>query len=811
MNNTKNATALDALVVLIISISFVSIASLALNVFNVHVSVLLGLNLTLLVFGLKKDSWQIKINLKSPHVFPIMVVLAIGLLFRSEPYHYVAGGQDQGVYVSMSQYYDNTGKIFIEDEVRKNLPDNLKADYDSENSVLRNKQGQREYAPGVYVQDLENSEYVFQFYQMHPVWMSIFGKIFGDTNRVYSLVFFSLLSLVAFYLLAFELTKRKDLALLAGALLAINPLHAFFSKFPVAEVVGLAFTTLSFYYLLKYYNLSKQKIYLPVNLTLSALLMSGMFFTRISGLMLMPFFFIILIMAQIYVDEEKIKKSLTYYVFFVFLIYALSIWYGLVFSNPYSEFIYSFTFKPILGEGWAASLWYGFGLSILLYTVVLLISKYPVKLKVRDYLSRFRIFIPYLFLGLMIIGLCKVYQLGFNGEHSGFPQLISTGWELQKKGWVALLHWSVFVLFEYLSPFIAVVFFSLIFSTVRKNDAARTLLVLFILLFFVHITFFFWFVRYHYYDARYLVGELLPFVLLFTIVSLDSVQRFKKITYFLVGMGAAYMLVFTTMQFKGKEMHGLHSSMMDITKHVGPDDILILDDMWWQPVPITELKTTLKFYYNIDVITAGINDTKFKYHFCDINKDVYSLTSASNIPFGELIESIEVKAEFFERTNVIPTRVIHSSASYYLFKVSCGKLLQQRFQKDYTLYKNSSAIGQLKNFNTNHLWTKATSRLTGLDIRVDANDYLVLETFGYNSVYNDMAELGLRILVNDKNALFLKQLGNKYYFTLPDLTRVSTVTISSNTFNPKMMGMSQDSRDLGVDIKTIKLMPETVQ
>ena len=300
MNNTKNATALDALVVLIISISFVSIASLALNVFNVHVSVLLGLNLTLLVFGLKKDSWQIKINLKSPHVFPIMVVLAIGLLFRSEPYHYVAGGQDQGVYVSMSQYYDNTGKIFIEDEVRKNLPDNLKADYDSENSVLRNKQGQREYAPGVYVQDLENSEYVFQFYQMHPVWMSIFGKLFGDTNRVYALVFFSLLSLVAFYLLAFELTKRKDLALLAGALLAINPLHAFFSKFPVAEVVGLAFTTLSFYYLLKYYNLSKQKIYLPVNLTLSALLMSGMFFTRISGLMLIPFFFIILIMAQMF-------------------------------------------------------------------------------------------------------------------------------------------------------------------------------------------------------------------------------------------------------------------------------------------------------------------------------------------------------------------------------------------------------------------------------------------------------------------------------------------------------------------------------
>ena len=93
VDKLKNATVLDVLVVLIISISITSISSLMLGVFNVNVCVLLGLNITLFVFGLKKDTWKISINMSSPHILPILMVLALGLLFRSEPYHYVAGGK----------------------------------------------------------------------------------------------------------------------------------------------------------------------------------------------------------------------------------------------------------------------------------------------------------------------------------------------------------------------------------------------------------------------------------------------------------------------------------------------------------------------------------------------------------------------------------------------------------------------------------------------------------------------------------------------------------------------------------------------
>ena len=68
-----------------------------------------------------------------------------------------------------------------------------------------------------------------------------------------------------------------------------------------------------------------------------------------------------------------------------------------------------------------------------------------------------------------------------------------------------------------------------------------------------------------------------------------------------------------------------------------------------------------------------------------------------------------------------------------------------------------------------------------------------------------MAGLDFNILVNNKRAVFVKQIGNKCYFALPNVAEVSTVEISSNTFNPEAMVMGQDSRDLGVDIKSIRL------
>ena len=461
----KNANLLDVLVIFILSTSTVSISLLVLNVFKVDISVILGAIFTLLILWITKRTWKIDINIKqNTHIWPILILLLIGLLFRSDPYHYVAGGQDEGVYVNMSKYYENYGKVFITDEIRENLTDELKKSYDSENLGVEKRKNIRiedqkegSFLPGVYLKDQQKSEYVFQFYQLHPLWMSIFGKVFGDENRVYSLVFFSLLSLLGIYLLAFEFTKRKDIAFIAGTLLAINPLHAFFSKFPVTEVVALSFTSLSFYYLLKYYNLARERLYFPTYLVLSSLLMAGMFFTRISGFMYIPFFYLFLITVHIYIDDNPLKSQLKKYVYSVFLLYAVSVWYGLIFSYPYSSDIYRLSFTKVLGGNWQDSLLLLLGVSVLFYLAILYLCGTAFRDKLRIYLANLRGVIPYLFLVVLALGLYKVYQLGFTENYIDHKNY-SLRWKAAGNGWEAFLYWGTFIVFEYLSPFFLLVF-----------------------------------------------------------------------------------------------------------------------------------------------------------------------------------------------------------------------------------------------------------------------------------------------------------------------------------------------------------------
>jgi hypothetical protein len=142
------------------------------------------------------------------------------------------GGQDQGVYVNMSKAFEDRGEVFQIDQVRNKLKqENIKTIYDASNlgnGVVEKNKYEGGFLPGVYIVDKANSKNVFQFYHLHPLWMAIFGKIFGDHNRVYALVFFSLISIISFYLLAFELTNNRGLAFITGCFLAINPLHVFF-------------------------------------------------------------------------------------------------------------------------------------------------------------------------------------------------------------------------------------------------------------------------------------------------------------------------------------------------------------------------------------------------------------------------------------------------------------------------------------------------------------------------------------------------------------------------------------------------------
>ena len=681
---TKNASLhlLDVVVIWLLSASIIALATLGLGHFSPLGALLSSvLVTTLTIIFLVKGSPGGNRLTSTGHVVPLLLLLFIASIFRYEPFAWIAGGQDQGVYTNMSKHFQDQGKIFVTDELRESLPDEFRQMYDSTNysvdsnpatRVENEKEGN--YLPGVYLKDQERSQTVFQFYHLHPLWMAMFSEVLGRDKHSYSLVFFSMLSILAFYLLAYELTKSKQLAFMAGVLLALNPLHAFFSKFPVTEVVALAFSTLSFYYLLRYYNGAKRGVYSSLFLIFSALCLGGLFFTRISGFMYMPFFFLLLLVVEIYAQDTLLRRQLRSYIFGVFILYGLSVLYGLLFSYPYASDIYRLSFSRALGSNWEQKL---SSLLIVFSTFYLLstyLSRKPYMAKVWLQLPRLTAFFPYIFLTIFLLSTYKLYQLGFTSDLASDPGY-GARWNAAGSGTRAFLYWSPFVLVEYLSPFIAALFVFAVSTSRKIMTVERTLLLFFILFFFAYICLLQWFIPYQYYYARYLLSEALPYILLFSVTSITTLPRGKKVAYILVACAAAYSLLITATQWRGKDMDGMKKSLDKLTEYVAPEAALILGPGWLYSAAHSELKTPLNFYYNYNVVsTDKTNLNQFISYFCRGNASQVHFLSAGDQPgLGRPITKLVVKAEIFEKTTYIPIKLVEDSVEYNLFRIDCPR------------------------------------------------------------------------------------------------------------------------------------------
>ena len=361
MTHSRSVNLFDLFIFLVACLSFVSILLLVLNRFNPYYAVAAGVALA----GIAAKLLRLKIDL-SFRGFPLAlgIILLGSLVFRAQPYLFVPGGQDQGVYVNMSATYEKKGSTFLVDDVRKKaVKSGLEKYYDAANQFVMFKQNAKKgkyegiHLPGIHIQDLEKSEYVYQFYPLHPLWMALTGKFFGEKNSVYSLVFFSLLSITAFYLLASVIPGgSQKSSVLVGVFLALNPLHAFFSKFPVTEVVALCFSSLGFYYLIKYYSRPHFNKISIFYLVLSASLFGCMFLTRISGFMYVPFFYFLLVVTILFEKNTTVRNQLSIFFLSIFCLYVLSIAYGLVYSYPYCYDLHKALFSNFFHISWQSKL-----------------------------------------------------------------------------------------------------------------------------------------------------------------------------------------------------------------------------------------------------------------------------------------------------------------------------------------------------------------------------------------------------------------------------------------------------------------------
>jgi len=808
----------ELLVLEIVLISYISVLLLVLNVFKPGIAIISGLVFSLLLLFKIKP----RINLKDKRFhLGLFLVLAIGFLFRYDPYLYLLGGQDEGLYVNMSMAYSRTGSTFIKDRMREKL--RLLADpkiieyYDKHNQKNRGS-----HLPGVYIKDLENSEYVFQFYPLHPLWMANFSAILGQTRGIYSLTFFSLLSLIFFYFLGYELGGRnKKTGFLTGLLLALNPLHAFFSKFPVTEVVALAFTSGSFYYLARYHRESKKGKENDFYLLLSLGLAACFFFTRISGFMYLPFYYLLFLLLLFSSEKKRIKKGLFFYLLGILLLYVCSVLYGLYYSRPYSLDIYRLSFSRMLGKNWLFAL-KGGGVSLAVFSLFLIKFKEKVRFFAFRIIRFFGSRLHFLLLGLIALGFYRFYQLGFTDFYLGH-YWIDKRWKMAGLGWRSIKYTRLFAGALYLSPIGALLLVIAYIYYCRKRKIAfavpKKLLMVFLLLFWLCQLVVGFTLPYHYYYARYLLSEVVPYSLLLValfVAAFDTEKKRKKLylqrfifypTIFLMILFFGY---YTFCQFRGDVVEDARVSLDRVASYINEEDLLLIDRRKF--FHYGEIITSLSYFYNLKTFTIASPEDLveiLEQFIRDYEYDVFLLSQRS-FAFGFLQEKDRIfyKEGRFKHDNKIPTEFGYFARTLYLYKLDRVKFIKALiFRNRIFNIKDLKEAGiTISGFYQGGVWTNGTGVIRGLDLDISSDsNFLVIHTKGYNPYRKDLNKLKLKVLANGNSLEFLKQEDNSYWYKLDKINFVDNLEIISNTFIPSELGMNNDQRALGLDVAGIEL------
>jgi len=603
-------------------ISICSILFLSLGIFNPLFALIGGLFLGVLMFLFK-----IKGVLNFRFDFKLFVILVIALILRFPVYNYIIGGQDQGVYLNMSKQLEKTGSFFLKDNMVEFLSEKqLEVYHENESALL----------PGISSTESKDI-YTIPFYPVHPVWMSVFGLL-GDEFRPYSLTFFSILSILLLAKISEITFRNRRWFYIVALLLAVNPLHAYFSKFPVSEIVALTFSLGGFYYLVRYFKITHSKI----DLLMSLLMFLSFFFTRISAFLYLPFFYLIVLLNNLYNKDINSKKTLNLYLIFWFLFWFLSnIFYWKYLPELFFK-IYDAYIVGSLGDYIVAKL--GLLILILILIPILINRSFMISSFIKavfGLIYKYRIYLLTIFFLLIAFAtVFNLYKIGFSGK--SYAPFTIDGIESVK-----YLGLTTFLL--YLSPFLFILFVLSVYRVVKKGDSVKVLIAIFILSFLFYLTIFYKWTYYHYYYARYYLSELIPLACLFALYTFEIKDRFYVFKKVMVVLGIVYFVFFSALLIGKREGNDM-KLYNEINSIVDTKDLIVIDISKLQA--FRQIVTPLRYYYGYDTFNISfVSQIKYQKIF-EIFKNydqIYLLTSREDIgdtPNWDKIYSGEYKQYF---------------------------------------------------------------------------------------------------------------------------------------------------------------------
>lgn len=595
----------------------------------------------------------------------LVLILLVAFIFRSEPYYWIFGSQDQGIYASMSAYFQQNGQVFI--------TDHFSFDNEILNNIYLNSLRADTYQPGVYYGG--DADYVFQFYHLHPLWMAIFGELFGDTARFYSLTFFSLLSISGLFLLTYELTRSSQAAVATGLLIAFNPLHAFFSKWPVTEVVALAFTSVGLYLLLYTIRWSKIKgeQWWKFPIIIAASFFSLFFFTRISGFIYLPFLagLILLAVYQRNTGREKTGKIVSWFAGITLISYIISIFYGLYYSYPYTIDIYSATAERLLGNDQAINLLIIPAALILLTSGIIVLIKSGIpRLQKREQ--------QWVNLISILMSLALLFFIAWGIWRYIHTYFISIGQEFSLDYIRSnILASGVVSWFLYSSPILIILTVISLFKNKRTPLVVACLSFLLAPLLYIFVLN--WKVGYHFYYSRYMLSEAVPYSIVFGVYLLYSYSSKPILRNIVVGTSILFFGYFTIQQIGLREGEKNYEVLSEISTQLDQDDILLFNYEGWQTHP-TKIFTPLRFYFGEKLFGFNLPDlVTIVDNLRNLRGEVYILSPKeiqSEVLAGQVPKNFVTYDKILERGLVIPTKKIEnfSFEKLFLYKIDDSKV-----------------------------------------------------------------------------------------------------------------------------------------
>lgn len=565
-------------------------------------------------------------------------------------------------------------------------------------------------------------------------------------------------------------------ALSASLLIAINPLHVFFSNWPVTEVVVLGFSSIGLYYLARSNELLASREAARLSLFVGCLSLSLLFFVRISGFLYLPLLAIIFMIGgwQYKTKENSFGFDLMIFSLACILFYFLSVMYGLKYSPNYSNDIYRLTFGKIISGKWYLVMTAGF------LTMLAIMFSWFHLVGYSAFVSRVRPLVQprVLILGMLFfiivaasLSLYKVYQVGFSDTYKNHP--LGIRWQLSGSGIRALVQSSFINWLAYTSP--VLVLFGGIAMLSRSLDfrlALMTVIVGVSLGVFIITN---PILPYQYYYARYLVSESVPYAIICCVVAMFNgvSQSWRRLGIVAVIITIPIFGYFTFKQFGAEEGIRPLSILRKIAAHVDDGDVLLIEPEGWS-IPRYGVEEPLRIYFGIKTFklpTKQINSVVGK-KLAKSFRNIWLLTpTVIDDDRFVLEERLLHYDKVVERVGHIPMKIVDDFWHQELFLYSMKKLGYPSSPETYKI-----------DFSPN-------------EISRDSYETRFILGDGWHAVENAHVWSTGMSIINLKNTMFIN---NK----LPSLMKLEIAPYAATKDRPVMIEVYVGNRRLEFEYKT---------